>query len=53
MPFPENESEWKSLTNSFCYMLKVKIRKNNLDDFSSINTTGKIAMKLDTDDKIM
>ena len=32
---------------------KGKIRKNSLDDFSSINTSGKIAMKLDTDDKII
>ena len=32
---------------------KGKIRKNSLDDFSSINTAGKIAMKLDTDDKII
>ena len=29
-----------------------KIRKNNLEDFSSINTSGKIAMKLDANDKI-
>ena len=32
---------------------KGKIRKNNLDDFSSINSSGKIAMKLDGDDKII
>ena len=31
---------------------KGKIRKNSLEDFSSINTSGKIAMKLDNDDKI-
>ena len=30
-----------------------KIRKNNLDDFTSINASGKIAMKLDSDDKII
>ena len=30
-----------------------KIRKNNLEDFSSINTSGKIAMKLDSNDKIV
>ena len=29
-----------------------KIRKNNLEDFSSINTSGKIAMKLEQNDKI-
>ena len=30
-----------------------KIRKNNLEDFYSINAAGKIAMKLDQDDKIV
>ena len=30
-----------------------KIRKNSLDDFSSINAAGKIAMKLDNNDKIV
>ena len=30
-----------------------KIRKNSLEDFSSINASGKIAMKLDTNDKIV
>ena len=52
MPFPENQSEWKNLQIVFA-TAKGKIRKNNLEDFSSINTSGKIAMKLDTDDKII
>ena len=52
MPFPEEKSEWKGLQIVFA-TLKGKIRKNNLDDFSSINTSGKIAMKLDTNDKII
>ena len=30
-----------------------KIRKNSLEDFLNIQSTGKIAMKLDTDDKII
>ena len=30
-----------------------KVRKNKLEDFSSINTSGKIAMKLDPNDKII
>ena len=33
--------------------LKEKLRKNSLEDFSSINSAGKIAMKLDTNDKIV
>ncbi len=52
MPFPEEESEWKNLQIVFATS-KGKIRKNNLDDFSSINSSGKIAMKLDNDDKII
>jgi len=52
MPFPEEKSEWKGLHIVFA-TLKGKIRKNNLDDFASINTSGKIAMKLDANDKII
>jgi len=52
MPFPENESEWKNSQIVFATS-KGKIRKNNLEDFSSINVSGKIAMKLDTNDKII
>ena len=52
MPFPENESEWKNLQIVFATS-KGKIRKNNLEDFLSINASGKIAMKLDGDDKII
>ncbi len=52
MPFPEDESEWKNLQIVFATS-KGKIRKNNLEDFSSINSSGKIAMKLDPNDKIV
>mgnify|MGYP006180641133 CR=1 FL=1 len=52
MPFPEKEDEWKNLQIIFATS-KGKIRKNNLEDFSSINTGGKIAMKLDNNDKIV
>ena len=51
MPFPDNNSNTKGQHIIFATS-KGKIRKNNLDDFSSINTSGKIAMKLDSDDKI-
>ncbi len=51
MPFPENISEKKDHHLIFVTS-KGKIRKNNLEDFSSINASGKIAMKLDQDDKI-
>jgi DNA gyrase subunit A len=52
MPFPEDESEWKNLQIVFATS-KGKVRKNSLEDFLSINTAGKIAMKLDTNDKIV
>jgi len=52
MPFPEDESEWKKLHIVFA-TANGKVRKNNLEDFSSINTSGKIAMKLDSNDKII
>ena len=52
MPFPEEESELKNYQIVFATALG-KIRKNSLEDFSSINTSGKIAMKLDNNDKIV
>ena len=52
MPLPENENEWKKLYVIFATQ-KGKIRKNSLEDFSNIQSTGKIAMKLDGDDTII
>jgi DNA gyrase subunit A len=52
MPFPEDENEWKNLQIVFA-TAKGKVRKNSLEDFSSINVAGKIAMKLDPNDKIV
>ena len=52
MPFPDNESELKNYQIVFATSLG-KIRKNSLEDFSSINSAGKIAMKLDPNDKIV
>jgi DNA gyrase subunit A len=52
MPYPEAESDLKNLQIVFA-TAKGKVRKNNLDDFSSINAGGKIAMKLDSNDKIV
>jgi len=52
MPLPESEKEWKNLYVVFC-TLKGKVRKNSLEDFENIQSTGKIAMKLDEDDKII
>jgi len=52
MPLPEEKSEWKNLNIVFATS-KGKIRKNTLEDFININVSGKIAMKLDADDKII
>jgi len=52
MPFPDDNVDKKNMHIIFATS-KGKIRKNNLEDFSSINTSGKIAMKLDNDDKII
>jgi DNA gyrase subunit A len=52
MPFPEDENDWKNLQIVFA-TANGKVRKNNLEDFSSINSAGKIAMKLDSGDKIV
>ena len=52
MPLPDNEKEWKNYHVIFCTS-KGKVRKNSLEDFSNIQSTGKIAMKLDEDDKII
>ena len=52
MPFPENDSELKNYQIIFATS-QGKIRKNSLEDFSSINAAGKIAMKLDNNDKIV
>ena len=52
MPMPENETETKNYQIIFATALG-KVRKNSLDDFSSINASGKIAMKLDNNDNIV
>ncbi len=52
MPLPEDETEWKNLMVIFATS-KGNIRKNSLEDFININNSGKIAMKLDADDKII
>ena len=51
MPLPEDESEWKNMM--VIATAKGNVRKNTLEDFININNSGKIAMKLDQDDKII
>ena len=52
MPLPEDEAEWKNFMVVFA-TAKGNVRKNSLEDFININNSGKIAMKLDQDDKII
>ncbi len=52
MPLPEDENEWKNLQIIFVTS-KGNIRKNSLEDFININASGKIAMKLSDNDKII
>jgi|TARA_B100001093_G_scaffold364053_1_gene348832 DNA gyrase subunit A len=52
MPLPEDESLWKNLLIVFV-TANGNVRKNSLEDFANINANGKIAMKLETNDKIV
>jgi len=52
MPLPENETLWKNLLIIFV-TANGNVRKNSLEDFSNINASGKIAMKLEANDKIV
>ena len=52
MPLPDDESAWKKLLIIFV-TANGNVRKNSLEDFSSINVGGKIAMKLEENDKII
>ncbi len=52
MPLPEDEGEWKKLQVVFVTS-NGNVRKNTLEDFSNINANGKIAMKLEENDKIV
>jgi DNA gyrase subunit A len=52
MPMPEDETGSNNYQIIFA-TAQGKVRKNSLEDFSSINASGKIAMKLDNNDKIV
>lgn len=52
MPLPEDEIVWKNLLVVFV-TANGNVRKNSLEDFANINANGKIAMKLETNDKIV
>ena len=52
MILPGNEDSWDNLNIMFATD-KGGIRRNSLDDFKSVQSNGKIAMKLQDDDKII
>ena len=52
MILPGNEEAWDGLNIMFATD-KGGIRRNSLDDFKSVQSNGKIAMKLQDDDKII
>ena len=52
MPLPEDENLWKNLLVVFV-TANGNVRKNSLEDFNNINANGKIAIKLNTNDKIV
>ena len=52
MPFPDSNNDLTNFQIIFA-TAKGKVRKNSLEDFSSINASGKIAMKLDNNDNIV
>lgn len=49
---PGNEDDWNDLSIVFATD-KGGIRRNSIDDFKSVQSNGKIAMKLQDDDKII
>ncbi len=52
MPLPENEEDWDRLDVMFA-TASGTVRRNKLSDFTQINRSGKIAMKLDEGDQIV
>lgn len=52
MPMPENQDEWDNMHIMFS-TAKGNIRRNNLSDFKSIKSNGKIAIRLSEDDKLV
>ncbi|MEH6476044.1 MAG: DNA gyrase subunit A [Sneathiella sp.] len=52
MPLPEEEETWNDYEVMFA-TAKGNVRRNLLSDFSNVKSNGKIAMKLDADDKLI
>ena len=52
MPLPEDEAQWDSMYIMFA-TASGNVRRNDLSDFHSVMTNGKIAMKLDNTDSLV
>ncbi len=52
MPLPEDEEQWDELHIMFA-TLKGNVRRNALSDFSQVKANGKIAIRLDDDDRLI
>ena len=52
MPLPEDEATWDNL-HIFFSTSKGNVRRNDLSDFKSVMSNGKIAIKLDEGDKLV
>ena len=52
MPLPENEEDWDKL-NIFFATANGNVRRNDLSDFKSVQSNGKIAIRMDDSDKLV
>ena len=52
MPLPEDETLWDSM-HIFFSTSKGNVRRNDLSDFHDIRSNGKIAIRMDEDDKLV
>ena len=52
MPLPEDESKWDDMNIMFA-TAKGNARRNDLSDFHDIRSNGKIAIRMDEDDKLI
>ena len=52
MPLPEDEADWDKL-NIFFATAAGNVRRNDLEDFKSVQSNGKIAIRLDEGDKLV
>ena len=52
MPLPENEEDWDKL-HIFFATAQGNVRRNDLSDFKSVQSNGKIAIRLDEGDKLV